>query len=395
MTDTTGSADAPRPDRGVLIGRGAMWLAKWSLCLVAIAAGWWVIDYVLAKFWVVVLPVVLAIVVSTVLWPPTRALMKVGLKPAAATSITIVGFVVFLSAVIALIVPSVIDQVPDLANRTTDGVNKVREWLRGPPLNVADEQMSSAVSAIVEKLQSSASRIASGVFTGVTTAGSMVVALFLVLVLTFFFLKDGRRFIPWLHSVIGTGAGRHVEAVLLRSWDTLGGFIRTQALVSFIDAFFIGLGLVILGVPLALVLAVLTFFGGFIPIVGAFVAGALAVLVALVANGLTTALIVLAIIIAVQQLEGNLLQPMLQSRSMKLHAVVVLLAVTAGGSLYGIPGAFLAVPVAAVAAVLVRYLGEQLDAATADPSGSTVGSTPATPATPRSEPAAESPPDRE
>ena len=164
--------------------------------------------------------------------------------------------------------------------------------------------------------------------------------------------------------------------------------------MSFIDAFFIGLGLVILGVPLALVLAVLTFFGGFIPIVGAFVAGALAVLVALVANGLTTALIVLAIIIAVQQIEGNLLQPLLQSRTMKLHAVVVLLAVTAGASLYGIPGAFLAVPVAAVAAVLVRYLGEQLDAATADPSGSTVGSTPY-PATPRSEPAAESRPDRE
>ena len=253
--------------------RAALWLAKWSLCLVAIAAGAWVVWAALGQLWVVVLPVLLAIVVCTVLWPPTRALMKVGLPPAAAARRSRSWASSSSSpAVIALIVPSVIDQAPDLANRTTDGVNKVREWLRGPPLNVADEQMSSAVSAIVEKLQSSASRIASGVFTGVTTAGSMVVALFLVLVLTFFFLKDGRRFIPWLHSVIGTGAGRHVEAVLLRSWDTLGGFIRTQALVSFIDAFFIGLGLVILGVPLAPVLAMLTFIGGFIPIVGAFVA---------------------------------------------------------------------------------------------------------------------------
>ena len=144
-------------------------------------------------------------------------------------------------------------------------------------------------------------------------------------------------------------------------WATLGGFIRTQAIVSLIDAFFIGLGLVILGVPLALVLATLTFLGGFIPIVGAFVAGALAVLVALVANGPTTALIVLVIIIAVQQLEGNVLQPILQSRSMNLHPAIVLLAVTGGGSVFGIIGAFLAVPAAAVAAVLIRYVSEQID----------------------------------
>lgn len=108
-------------------------------------------------------------------------------------------------------------------------------------------------------------------------------------------------------------------------------------------------------------LAILTFIGGFIPIVGAFVAGALAVLVALVANGLTTAIIVLIIILLVQQIEGNVLQPVLQSKSMKLHAVIVLLAVAAGSSLYGIVGAFLAVPVAAVAAVVIRYIGEQID----------------------------------
>jgi predicted PurR-regulated permease PerM len=124
---------------------------------------------------------------------------------------------------------------------------------------------------------------------------------------------------------------------------------------------------VILGVPLALVLATLTFLGGFIPIVGAFVAGALAVLVALVANGLTTALIVLAIILAVQQLEGNVLQPILQSRSMNLHPAIVLLAVTGGSSLFGIIGAFLAVPAAAVAAVLIRYVSEQIDERSNEP----------------------------
>ncbi|WP_280235846.1 AI-2E family transporter [Nocardia cyriacigeorgica] len=357
----------PTPERGDVIGVGVLWLAKWSLCIVAIAAGLWVIGYVAAKLWVVLLPVLLAIVVATVLWPPTRWLIQHRLRPAAAASITVIGFLAVLSGVIALIVPSVVDQAPDLADKSTEGINRVRDWLQGPPLNVRDEQLDSAVEAVVSRLQSSAEQIATGVFSGVSAATSALITLFLVLVLSFFFVKDGPRFMPWLHSTVGSSSGRHLEEVLARVWVVLGGFIRTQALVSLIDAVLIGLGLVILDVPLALVLAVITFLGGFIPMVGAFVAGALAVLVALVANGLTTALIVLGIIIAVQQLEGNVLQPVLQSRSMKLHAVIVLLAVTGGGALYGIVGAFLAVPVAAVVAVVVRYVGEQIDVVTTPP----------------------------
>ncbi|WP_280230896.1 AI-2E family transporter [Nocardia cyriacigeorgica] len=368
--DKTAAEKAARdrtPNRGDAIGVGVLWLAKWALCVVAIAAGAWVIGNVVAKLWVVLLPVLLAIVVATVLWPPARWLMDHKLRPAAAASITVIGFLAVLAGVIALIVPSVVDQAPDLADKSTEGINKVRDWLQGPPLNVRDEQLDSAVDAVVTRLQSSAEQIATGVFTGVSAATSALITLFLVLVLSFFFIKDGPRFLPWLHNTVGSPAGRHLEEVLARVWAVLGGFIRTQAVVSMIDAVLIGLGLVILDVPLALVLAVITFLGGFIPMVGAFVAGALAVLVALVANGLTTALIVLGIIVAVQQLEGNVLQPVLQSRSMKLHAVIVLLSVTAGGALYGIVGAFLAVPVAAVAAVVIRYVGEQIDLFTAPP----------------------------
>ncbi|RVW06731.1 AI-2E family transporter [Rhodococcus spongiicola] len=348
-------------DRGEVIGAGGMWLAKWSLCIAAIAIGALVVGWVLQKLWVIALPVLLAIVVCTVLWPPARALTRRGVPPAAAASITMLGFFALFGGVVALIVPSVVAQAPELANKATEGIQQVQDWFQGPPINLQDEQIDTAINAITTKVQESGTAIASGVFSGVTSAGSMVITLGLVVVLSFFFIKDGPRFIPWLHSVGGGRAGRHLEAVLVRMWDTLGGFIRTQALVSLIDAVFIGAGLLILGVPLAPVLAIFTFIGGFIPIVGAFVAGALAVLVALVANGLTTALIVLAIIIAVQQIEGNVLQPVLQSKSMKLHAVVVLLSVTAGGALFGIVGAFLAVPVAAVAAVVIRYLGEQVD----------------------------------
>ncbi|MET9286373.1 AI-2E family transporter [Nocardia beijingensis] len=367
MSETSKSdrPDAPTPpDRGDVIGMGLLWLAKWAVCIVAIAAGAWVLGFLVARLWVVILPVALAIVIATVLWPPVRWLTARGLPPAAAASIAVLGFLGVLSGVIALIVPSVVDQAPELADKASAGVNQVRDWLQGPPLRVREEQLNSAVDAIVSRLQSSSAQIASGVFTGVTTATSALITLFLVLVLTFFFVKDGPRFLPWLHSVSGSRSGRHLEEVLSRIWVVLGGFIRTQALVSLVDAVLIGAGLVILGVPLALVLAVITFLGGFVPMVGAFVAGALAVLVALVGNGFVTALIVLGIVVAVQQLEGNVLQPVLQSRSMQLHAVIVLLAVTAGGSLYGIVGAFLAVPVVAIAAVILRYVGEQIDAAT-------------------------------
>jgi len=155
-----------------------------------------------------------------------------------------------------------------------------------------------------------------------------------------------------------------VAALNYKIWATLSEFIRQQALVGFIDAFFIGVGLWILGVPLVIPLAVLTFFGGFVPIIGAFVAGAFAVLVALVSNGFTTALIVLAIVIAVQQIEGNVLQPIIQGRGFNLHAAVVILAVTAGSTLYGIIGAFLSVPVAALIAVIYRYIRDELDGRT-------------------------------
>ncbi|MFC9873318.1 AI-2E family transporter [Nocardia salmonicida] len=356
--------EKPSRDRGDVIGGGVLWLAKWSLCIVAIAAGAWILGTITARLWVVLLPVALAIVVTTILWPPTRWLMQQKLRPALAASITLLTFVAMLAGVVALIVPSVGDQAPQLADKATDGVNQVRDWIQGPPFRVRDEQLDSAVEAIVGRLQSSGAQIANGVFTGVSTATSVLITVFLVLVLVFFFLKDGTRFLPWMHGVFGNRSGRHVEAVLERVWATLGGFIRTQAIVSMVDAVLIGAALFILDVPLALVLSVITFIGGFIPMVGAFVAGALAVLVALVGNGPTTALIVLGIVIAVQQLEGNVLQPVLQSRSMELHAVIVLLAVTAGGSLYGITGAFLAVPVVAMIAVVLRYIGEQIDAAT-------------------------------
>ena len=315
---------------------------------------WWLIG----KLWVVVMPVLLGLLITTVLWPPARWLRGRGLPPALAASVVLLVGLGVLGGVVALISTSIASGVPEIADSATKALQQARDWLSGPPFNLADSKLDQLIDQGVDQLQSSVGTIANGLLTGVGTVTSGLVTGVLALLLAFLFVKDGPRFTPWLRGVVGERAGGHLTVVLERVWTTLGDFIRTQAIVSLVDAVLIGIGLVVLGVPLAVPLAALTFLGGFIPIVGAFVAGALAVLVALVSNGLTTAIIMLVIVVVVQQLEGNVLQPVLQSRSLRLHAAVVLLAVTAGSSLYGIAGAFLAVPVVAAVSVVMRYLDE-------------------------------------
>jgi predicted PurR-regulated permease PerM len=366
---TVSGGAAPRPpDRGAVIGGGLTWLATWSWRILLIALGAILLGLVVGALWSVVLPVLLGVILGTVLRPPVRWLVVHRFPPAPAALLVLVGALVVLGGIITLIAPQVAGQSDEIAAGVTGGLGQIRQWVAGPPLNLGQGQIGSVLDSITRQLQSSASTIAGTVLTGVSAFANGLLTVVLAVVLALFFVKDGPRFLPWLTRVTGARAGRHVAGVLERAWRTLGGFIRTQALVAFVDAFFIGLGLVILGVPLALPLAVLTFFGSFVPIVGALVAGALAVLVALVTKGFTTALIVLAIIIAVQQVEGNVLQPILQSRSLNLHGAVVLLAVTAGGAIWGIAGAFLAVPVAAVAAEVLRYIGEEIDRRAGAPS---------------------------
>lgn len=348
-------------DRGEAIGHGLTWLARWSTRLALAAVGVYLVWWLIGKLWVVVMPVLLGLLITTVLWPPARWLRSRGLAPALAAAIVLLAGLAVLGGVLVLISVSIASGVPEIADSAGRAVQQTRDWLAGPPLNLGDSQLDQLIQQGADQLQSSIGSIANGLLTGVGTVTSSVVTGILALLLAFLFVKDGPRFTPWLRGVIGDRAGGHVTTVLERVWATLGDFIRTQAIVSLIDAVFIGLGLVVLGVPLAIPLAALTFLGGFIPIIGAFIAGALAVLVALVSNGWTTALIMLVIVVVVQQVEGNVLQPMLQSRSLRLHAAVVLLAVTAGSSLYGIAGAFLAVPVAAAVAVVLRYLSEIID----------------------------------
>lgn len=353
-------------DRGVIIGQGLAEVSRWCLRILVIGLAVALLMWLLSKVWVGVFPVILALIVTTVLWPPTSWLRSRGVPPALAAVLVLLTSLAVFVGVLAAITPSLVDQSTDLADAASNGLADLQERLAQPPFNVDSSTINDLVENARTWISERGSQIASGVYSGVAIVGRALVTLALVLVLTFFFLKDGPAFLPFLRRTAGRTAGRHLTEVSVRSWNTLGGFIRTQAIVSAVDAVFIGLGLVLLNVPLAFALAVLTFFGGFVPIVGAFAVGSLAVLVALVAQGPMTALAVLAVIIVVQQVEGNVLQPWLQGRSMQLHAGVILLAVAAGSTLFGIVGAFLAVPVAAVVAVVLRYLSEQVDLRSGD-----------------------------
>lgn len=329
-----------------------------ELLLVAVAAA--VVVWALGRMWSVVWPLVVGLLLTTLTWPPARFLRRRGMPPALAASLVTVLFLLAAAGTVALIAVPVASESGELGDGVVEGVERLREWAAGPPLNIDDAQIAEAFDAATARVQDSAGAIATTAVTGVSTIFSGVVTAVLALFLMFFFLKDGPRFLPWLRRQLPGRLATDIPAVAERCWLTLGSFVRSQALVGLIDAVLIGLGLWILDVPLVLPLAVLTFVSAFVPIIGALFAGLVAVLIALVSNGLMDALLVLAVIVVVQQLEGNVFQPMIQSRGLGLHAAVVLLAVTLGGSLAGIVGSLLAVPVAAMIAVVWNYLREQL-----------------------------------
>lgn len=353
-------------DRIRVVGEGFTFVTAWALRLIVVAGALWILWWALDKVWFGVLPILLALIVSTVLTPVVGFLRRIGMHGTLATVLTLILSLGVVVGVFAAIAPSIAEQSQEIFEQANDGVGAVRSWISGPPLNLDSAQIDEYLDSAIAWLQERSSVAAGAVASGLGAVGSALVTLGLMIVLLFFFLKDGPKFLPWMRRTTGRTVGRHLTEALTRMWTTLGGFIRTQAIVSAVDAVLIAVGLLVFQVPLALTLGVLTFIGGFIPIVGAVVAGGLAVLVALVTKGFTTALIVLGIVIAVQQIEGNVLQPALQGRSMQMHPAIILLAVAGGSTLFGIIGAFLAVPFAATFVVLLRYLSEQVDLRSGD-----------------------------
>ena len=342
-------------DKSRVLGRDAISLAKVCLIFIIVVAGVGLAGYLLKFIWVGLLPVILAILVCTVLFPVTNWLRAHKFPRALASITTLLGFLAIIGGVFAAMAPVVSSQGASLVNQAEGGLNKLVDMAKDLPFDIDAAKVQEVLDDAMTFIKGQASNIATGVISGVSMASSIAMALAIMLFVAFFILKDGDKSLPWLRTYTGYSAGWHATELLTRVWNTLSGFIQAQAAVAAVDGILIGLGLWVLQVPLALVIGVVTFFASFIPVIGAVTAGALAVIIALVSDGLTKALLALALIIIVQQVEGNVLQPMLQSKAMGLHAAMVLLSVTVGSALAGIIGAFLAVPVAATIAVVFRY----------------------------------------
>ncbi|KAB1948396.1 AI-2E family transporter [Micromonospora sp. ALFpr18c] len=323
------------------------WLVRtavlWSACLVVIVAGL----YLLGKIAVLLAPLAIALAATiflTALLDPVLLLLRRLRLPAALaallTVLLLLGILVGLGALVWNLTASQFDQ---LSQELTQGLDRSRDFVTST-LPVSDAQLDK----LVEQARQGLSGSSPDPVAGARTASEVVGSALLALVLLFFLLKDGRSMWHWMLSRVADPTRPVMTEAGRAGWQTLGAYSRGTMLIAAIDAIGIGLALVLLRVPLALPLALITFLGGFVPIIGATVAGAVAVLVALAANGPTTALLTLAAVIAVQQIEGNLLEPLVMKRQVRLHPAVILVAVTAGTLIAGIAGAFVSVPITAV-----------------------------------------------
>ena len=328
------------------------WLGVRSaqILLVIILAA--IVIFGLIQVKLVVIPVLVALILAAAVAPVVNGMRRRGVSAILATWITLLAGIAVFGGVVTLIVFAVRNQWDELASSAVEGLDQLQDLLSNGPIPIDEEQINGAREAVVGFLTSSS--FGSGALAGVSAAGEFVTGALLTFVVLFYFLKDGGDI--W-NFFLRPFRGERLERgrrVGLVSLKVLGGYVRGTALIAFVDALGIGIGLVVLQVPLALPLAVVVFITAFIPIVGATLAGILAALVALVANGPVAALLVLAVVVLVNQLEGNLLQPIIMARSLKLHALVILVALTAGTILGGIVGAVLSVPIAAVAWAIIK-----------------------------------------
>jgi putative heme transporter len=342
------AADWPR------VGRLA-WTALGVLALVVVAG------LVLRELALVVVPLVLALFPATLLVPVARRLEQWRIPRVLAAMVTLLGGLLLLAGIAAGTVTLVVAQLPDIVESAGEGIEGLEEQVR----RVVPGFEVPALGELRERIQGQildpegGASAAAGQFVRMTLGAVEVVAgVLLFVVILFFYVKGGRSLAEGFAGFLAPGSRERVMALADEAWGTLGSYFRGQLLVALVDAIFIGVGLLLLGVPLALPLAVIVFFGGLFPIVGAVATGVLAVLVAFADAGLGVALIVAGLVLAVQQLEGNVLEPLILSQVIDLNPLTIILVITLGAVVLGVLGAFLAVPTAAITKKLVLRLRE-------------------------------------
>lgn len=351
----TATHDRPEAD----VPWGVRLAASWTWRLAVIALGVYGLLRLLAVFRVLVVPVLVALLLAALLRPVVSALGDAGVHRFAGAALAVAGTVSFVAGLTVVAGQQVLLGLTDLRAQAVEGLGEVRRWLLEGPLDVTTSQLSALLDSAELQLAQNREQIVSGALSFTTTAGHVVTGVFVCLFALFFLLADGPAIWAWCLRLLPRTAREPADAAGRRAWVTLTAYVRAVIVVALVDGVGIALGAAVLDVPLALPLGVLVFLGAFVPVVGALVTGSVAVLVALVAHGAWVALLMLAVVLAVQQVESQLLQPLLLGRAVAVHPLGVALSVIAGVLLAGVVGALFAVPVVAVVNTVVLYLVNQ------------------------------------
>ncbi|MEV7679543.1 AI-2E family transporter [Streptomyces sp. NPDC088341] len=344
----------PDPVSAIPWGMRVAGEAAWRLLVLAGTV--WVLMRVISAVQLVVMAFVAALLITALLQPTVAWLRRLGVPRAVATALTAIAGFVLMGLVGWFVVWQVVENIDDLSNRVTDGIEELKRWLLNSPFHVTEDQINDIAKSLSDAIGSNTEEITSAGLQGVTVIVELLTGIFLAMFSTLFLLYDGKKVWQWSLKLVPAQAREGVAGAGPRAWHTLTAYVRGTVIVAMIDALFIGLGLYFLEVPLAVPLAVIIFLGAFIPLVGAVISGALAVVVALVTQDVFTALMVLLIVLGVQQIEGHVLQPFILGRAVRVHPLAVVLAVAAGGLVAGIAGAVVAVPLVAVTNTVVGYL---------------------------------------
>jgi putative heme transporter len=333
--------------------------AAWAWRFLVIVAAGYVVVWVLARFSVITIPLVVALLFAALGTPFVDLLQRAGFNRKLAAALTVVGGLTTVGLLLTFVGQQIAQGFSDLSQQVVDGLGQIRTWLQEGPLQASESQISDAIAEAQRAIGSSTEQIVTRV-TEVGTALSFIVAgFFIALFATFFFMADGARIWAWVVRLFPRAARTRADSSGRAAWYSLTRFVRATVLVALVDAIGIALVAYLLNVPFAFAIGVLVFISSFVPIVGATVSGAVAVLVALVAQGPVVALLMLAGVLVVQQVESNVLQPFLMGRFVSVHPLGVLVAIGCGVLVAGVAGALVAVPlVAAVNAVVLHLAGE-------------------------------------
>jgi predicted PurR-regulated permease PerM len=338
------------------VPRGVRVAGAWSWRLLVIGGVIAVIVFLIIQLRLIVIPVLIAVLVSALLVPFVAFLHRHRWPRWLAIVTAMLALILIVGALVYLVVFQVRSESSHLRDQSVAAYNDFRSWLTTGPLDLTQAQIDQYLAQLWTSLQQDSQVFISGALSIGATLGHVLAGVLLTLFSTLFILIDGKGIWSWIVRIFPRRARPAVDGAGTAGWATLVNFVRVQILVASIDAVGIGLGAFILQLPLVIPIAVLVFLGSFIPIVGAVITGALAVVIALIYNGWVAALVMLGVVLLVQQVEGHVLQPLIMGTAVKVHPLAVVLVVAAGSLVAGIPGALFAVPLVAVLNVMIGYV---------------------------------------